>query len=143
MIPSSVMTTHDGDAVFGKNVEVDGKVVLNGSEDLVDKEGNPLITGGGSGVGHKIRLSNSTSSTRYVRYFNGEEEQTISIGSDAIVELENVVWFTSANVYFQLTNDNLFVVKSDTYYIYGQNDVLPSYSQGYPLGYCEFETYEM
>lgn len=29
MIPSSVMTTHDGDAVFGKNVEVDGTLQVN------------------------------------------------------------------------------------------------------------------
>lgn len=37
-------TTYEGNATFGKNVEVDGKLTLNSADDLVDKDGNDLIT---------------------------------------------------------------------------------------------------
>lgn len=36
-----------GNVEVGKNLVVDGKVVLNGKEDLVDTSGNELISGGG------------------------------------------------------------------------------------------------
>lgn len=37
-----------GNVEVGKNLVVDGKVILNGKEDLVDTSGNELISGGGS-----------------------------------------------------------------------------------------------
>lgn len=49
MLPNDAFTVEDGDVLFGKNVEVDGKIRLNGAEDLTDKDGNPLIGGGGGG----------------------------------------------------------------------------------------------
>ena len=36
-----------GNVEIGKNLVVDGKVILNGKEDLVDTSGNELISGGG------------------------------------------------------------------------------------------------
>lgn len=40
-------TTAEGNVQFGKNIEVDGNIIVNGSDNIVDKEGNPVITGGG------------------------------------------------------------------------------------------------
>lgn len=41
----------DGNVEFGKNIEVDGNVIVNGAENIVDKDGNPIVSGGGSGSG--------------------------------------------------------------------------------------------
>ena len=43
-------TTAEGNVQFGKNIEVDGNIIVNGSDNIVDKEGNPVITGSGGGV---------------------------------------------------------------------------------------------
>ena len=40
-------TTAEGNVQFGKNIEVDGNIIVNGSDNIIDKEGNPVITGGG------------------------------------------------------------------------------------------------
>lgn len=40
-----------GNVEVGKNLVVDGKVILNGKEDLVDTSGNELISTGGGGSG--------------------------------------------------------------------------------------------
>ena len=39
-----------GNVEVGKNLVVDGKVILNGKEDLVDTSGNELISGGGQAM---------------------------------------------------------------------------------------------
>lgn len=54
MIPNDAFSIEDGNVLFGKNIEVDGKVRLNGAEDLTDKDGTPLIGGGGGGGGIEI-----------------------------------------------------------------------------------------
>ena len=58
-----------GNVEVGKNLIVDGKVILNGKEDLVDTSGNELISGGGSGA---INLDD---------YINGE---TLTLKSEEL-----------------------------------------------------------
>ncbi len=43
-----------GNVEVGKNLVVDGKVILNGKEDLVDTSGNELISSGGGGSGFNL-----------------------------------------------------------------------------------------
>ena len=59
-----------GNVEVGKNLVVDGKVILNGKEDLVDTSGNVLISGGG-GSGDAdvvLELNNEDSMTVFNHY---------------------------------------------------------------------------
>lgn len=52
-----------GNVEIGKNLVVDGKVILNGKEDLVDTSGNELISSGGGemiDLNEQISLDNNT-----------------------------------------------------------------------------------
>lgn len=42
-LEDKIIGTKNGDIQIGKNLEVDGKTILNSSDDLVDKDGNRLI----------------------------------------------------------------------------------------------------
>lgn len=69
-----------GNVEVGKNLVVDGKVILNGKEDLVDTSGNVLISGS-SGGGDIINLdkyfnfSNLTIISEYQNEFNSLYEE--------------------------------------------------------------------
>ena len=62
-----------GNVEIGKNLVVDGKVILNGKEDLVDTSGNVLISGGG-GSGEEILELNATDSATLLNVLQGNCE---------------------------------------------------------------------
>lgn len=62
-----------GNVEIGKNLVVDGKVILNGKEDLVDTSGNVLISGS-SGGGEILELNETDSATVLSFQINGDEK---------------------------------------------------------------------
>lgn len=64
-----------GNVEIGKNLVVDGKVILNGKEDLVDTSGNELIGGSSGGSGGEIlELNETDSATVFSFQINGDEK---------------------------------------------------------------------
>ena len=65
-----------GNVEIGKNLVVDGKVILNGKEDLVDTSGNELISGssGGGSSGEILELNETDSATVFSFNINGDEK---------------------------------------------------------------------
>lgn len=59
-----------GNVEVGKNLVVDGKVILNGKADLVDTSGNELISGS-SGGGEEILELNATDSETFINFTGG------------------------------------------------------------------------
>lgn len=60
-----------GNVEVGKNLVVDGKVILNGKEDLVDTSGNELISTGGGGSGGEILELNATDAATLINILDG------------------------------------------------------------------------
>lgn len=85
----------------GGNLEVDGNVVVNGAENIVDKEGHSIIPSGGTKLyKHKITLTK-----------DGETdlEHIIFVSTDStpLAKAEEDVWFsTTPNVVVHITDIN-------------------------------------
>ena len=63
-----------GNVEIGKNLVVDGKVILNSKEDLVDTSGNVLISDSGGGSSGEILELNETDSAALLNILNGNCE---------------------------------------------------------------------
>lgn len=70
MIDTDAFVITENGVQFGKDIEVDGKIHINEAEDIVDKNGNPVITGGGGGGGGiEISMTPPTDTTKIVGHY--------------------------------------------------------------------------
>ena len=74
-----------GNVEIGKNLVVDGKVILNGKQDLVDTSGNELISGGGGDI--KNVVVNGAEFTWDVSQVNAETDKIINSSLFGIMNL--------------------------------------------------------
>lgn len=70
-----------GNVEIGKNLVVDGKVILNGKADLVDTSGNELISGGSSFINVEDYIDFETGSGKSIELRN-ELETRISLNNE-------------------------------------------------------------
>lgn len=76
-----------GNVEIGKNLVVDGKVILNGKEDLVDTSGNVLISDSGGGSDIKNVVVNGEEFTWDVSQVNVETDKIINSSLFGIMNL--------------------------------------------------------
>lgn len=118
-----------GNVEIGKNLVVDGKVILNGKEDLVDTSGNMLISdsGGGSSSGSRVfeptisgvSISNDDTYKQLTIVFNVSNFEIITYLTTLIENnkpfTETFYLKTPANSYLQMMfNTPLSLVNSTT-----------------------------
>lgn len=100
-----------GNVEVGKNLVVDGKVILNGKEDLVDTSGNELISGGGSG-GNNVKIFQPTINVESFNYNDASYSIEITFSNNIFNEIKEYVnSLISANKSFSIQ----LLVKSEKY----------------------------
>ena len=103
-----------GNVEVGKNLVVDGKVILNGKEDLVDTSGNELISSGGEKHLYYTYIRGYNFNPKYEFYIFGYFDHIINGGKLGLtsISINSTIFSQALQEFFDTMQQDNFILTS-------------------------------